>query len=127
MSSGILASRAARRRTIVFAVLVAISLLLMAFSNLPPVRELQRAVGYAFRPVQVALNGAASSVSSVVEAIGEIDRLRRDNEALRQENQQLAIENSRLDEIKNANEQLTSVLKTRNELDYETAAVQVIA
>src|SRR2546423_14905895 len=121
MTSGILASRAARRRTIAFAVLVAISLLLMAFSNLAPIRDLQRAVGYAFRPVEVALNGAASSVSSVVDALGEIDRLRRDNEALRQENQKLTTENSRLDEIKKENEQLTGVLQTRNELDYETA------
>jgi rod shape-determining protein MreC len=127
MTSGLLANRAARRRTIAFAILMAVTLLLMAFSSLPPVQELQRGVGYAFRPFQSALTGAASTVSSVVDALAEIDRLRRDNEALRQQNQQLATENARLDEIKRENEQLTGVLQTRNELNFQSVAVQVIA
>jgi rod shape-determining protein MreC len=127
MTSGLLANRATRRRGITFSILVALTLLLMAFSNLGPVQELQRGVGYAFRPFQATLTNAAATVASVVDALGEIDHLRRDNEALRQENQQLAIDNARLQEIKRENEQLTGLLQTRGEVDFQTVATQVIA
>ena len=80
--TAILATQAARRRGIVFIVLLVVTLLMMAFSSNPAVREFQNAVGFAFRPIQGALDGAAGSVASVVAAVVEIDRLRVDNAAL---------------------------------------------
>ena len=45
-----------RRRTIAFTVLVSVSLVLMAISSNPYVREVQEGLGFAFRPIQGALD-----------------------------------------------------------------------
>jgi hypothetical protein len=74
--TSLLATRAARRRSIAFTVLIAVSLVLMAFSANPTVRELQSGVGFAFRPIQGALDEVAGGVASIATAIAEIDRLR---------------------------------------------------
>ncbi len=125
--TAILATRAARRRVAAFSILVAVTLLLMALSSTPFVRELQRGVGFAFRPIQGAVDTVASSVADAVAAISEIDRLRRDNEALGLENEQLRNQNARLDAIRRENDQLTALLQLRSGLDHETVAAQVIA
>ena len=57
--TSLLATRAARRRGIAFVVLLAITLLLMAFSSNPLVRDVQGGIGFAFRPIQGALDGLA--------------------------------------------------------------------
>ena len=54
--SALLSSRTARRRGILFTILVAVTLLLMAFSSSPALLELQRGIGFAFRPMQAALD-----------------------------------------------------------------------
>jgi rod shape-determining protein MreC len=123
----LLATRAARRRSIVFVVLLVITVMLMAFSSNPGVREVQNGIGFAFRPIQGALDTAAREVASVVAAIAEIDRLRVDNAALRAESERLAAENARLDEIRRENESLTALLQLRAGFDYKTAAASVIA
>ncbi len=125
--SSLLATRAARRRWILFTVLLVISVLLMAFSSNPVMRDLQSGVQYAFSPFQSALDGTARNISSVFGAITEIDRLRVDNAALRAENERLTTENARLDEIRRENEALTALLQMRAGFDYATAAVTVIA
>ncbi len=125
--SSLLATRAARRRWILFTVLLVITILLMAFSSTPAVRDLQSGVKYAFSPFQSALDGTAGNISSVFGAITEIDRLRVDNAALRAENERLTTENARLDEIRRENEALTALLQMRAGFDYATAAVTVIA
>ena len=83
--TSILANRTARRRGIVFTVLLIVSALLMAFSSNPAVQEVQNGIGFAFRPIQVALDQAANDIASVAAAIVEIDRLRVDNAALHTE------------------------------------------
>jgi rod shape-determining protein MreC len=125
--TAILATKAARRRGIVFIVLLVITLLLMAFSSNPAVRGVQNGVSFAFRPIQSALDNVAGGVASVAAAITEIDRLRVDNAALRAENDRLAAENARLDEIRRENESLTALLQLRAGFDYTTAAAAVIA
>lgn len=127
MTTQLLATRTARRRTIVFTVLLASTLLLMAFSGNPLVRDLQSGVGFAFRPIQGALDSVAGTVSSVASAIAEIDRLRVDNTALRSENDRLEAENARLEDVRRENEQLTALLQLRAGLDHETAAASVIS
>ena len=82
--TSLLASRAARRRSIAFIALLATTLLMMAVSSNPMVHDLQSALNYALRPIQGAVAGVASGVSSVVTAVGEIDRAIADySEALR--------------------------------------------
>jgi len=125
--TSLLATRAARRRSIAFLVLLAVTLVLMAFSTNPAVRDVQNGVGYAFRPIQGALDSVASGIASIGTAISEIDRLRVDNSALRAEKDRLAAENARLEEIKRENEQLTALLQLRAGFDYATTAATVIS
>ena len=125
--TSLLATRAARRRTIAFTVLLAVTLVLMAFSANPLVRDVQGGIGFAFRPIQGALDGIASNIAAVGTAIADIDRLRQDNASLRSENEQLSTENARLEEIRRENEQLTALLQLRAGFDYQTAAATVIS
>jgi rod shape-determining protein MreC len=119
--------RITRRRSVIFTVLVSITLVLMALSSNPFVRDLQNGLGFAFRPIQGALDDVASGIASIGAAVSEIDRLRVDNGALRAENDQLTVENARLQEIARENEQLTSLLQLKAGLDYRTAAAAVIS
>src|SRR6476660_3474562 len=123
----ILSTRTARRRTIAFTVLMAVTVVLMAFSTNPYVRELQNGIGFAFRPIQGALDGVAGGVASIGAAISEIDRLRVDNGSLHAENERLAAENARLQEIARENAQLTNLLQLRAGFDFKTAAASVIS
>ena len=120
-------SRIARRRAITYAVLLGLSVLCMAFSTAPPVRELQNGAGYAFRPLQAAAANVASTVGSVVESIQEIDRLRRDNRDLRARIDELTAENARLRPLQEENDQLTALLQVRTGFAYDTLAATVIA
>ncbi len=115
-----------RRRGILFTALLAITLALMAFSNTPPVLDVQRGINAAFRPVQGWLDDLAGGVAAAVGAFGEIDRLRADNSRLDDENERLAAENSRLREIRRENELLAGLLEVRAGFAYETVAVEVI-
>lgn len=119
--------RNARRRSVAFGVLLAASLLLMALSSNPLVRELQSGVGFAFRPIQGALNDVASGIASIGAAISEIDRLRVDNGSLRAENERLLTENTRLQEIARENALLTDLLQLRAGFEFQTAAANVIS
>jgi rod shape-determining protein MreC len=122
----ILANRQARRRGIAFAILIATTLLLMAFSGNPYVQEVQRGLSFALRPFQGAIAAVADGASGVAGAIGEIDQLRTDNMTLREENERLANENSRLHALKSENDELTALLQLQGGFDHETVAVRVI-
>jgi rod shape-determining protein MreC len=100
---------------------------MMAFSSNPAILELQRGVSFAFRPIEQALDGAAGTVASVFGALGEIDRLRTDNQQLRDENSRLQNENQRFNEVRREIEQLTALLQLQNGFDFKTVAAQVIA
>jgi cell shape-determining protein MreC len=121
--TSLLATRAARRRGIVFMVLLVTSVLLMAFSSNPAVREFQNGVGFAFRPIQGALDEVARGAASVAAAVAEIDRLRVDNSALRAENDVWAEARPR----RSARERSLTGCCGPGGLDYETAATTVIA
>jgi len=108
-------------------VLVSVSMVLMALSSNPMVREVQNGLGFAFRPIQGALDTVAGGIASVGAAIAEIDRLRVDNGTLRDENERLSVENTRLQEIARENAQLTDLLQLRPTLDHQTAAAAVIS
>jgi rod shape-determining protein MreC len=124
--NSILTSRTTRRRLIAYVLLLATTLILMAFSQSAPVNELQRGVGFAFRPVQSALDGVGSGVTSVFSAITEMDQLRASNQALTQEVDRLRDENDRAQEIQRENDQLTALLQLRSGLSFTTAAATVV-
>lgn len=121
-----ISTRQARRRGLVFAILMAITLFLMAFSSNPVVGEVQRGLQFALTPIQDAVAGVAQGVSEVAGALGEIDQLRIDNARLTEENQRLANENSRLRALKDENDQLTALLQLQGGFDHTTVAVRVI-
>lgn len=124
--SNVLTSRTARRRAIAYVALLAAALLLMAVSANPLVVDLQRGVGFAFRPIQGAIDGFGRDVSSIAAAIGEIDQLRLENEALRAENERIKTESRQADEVRRQHELLTGLLQLRNGFEYTTVAAAVI-
>lgn len=125
--TAILANKGARRRATAYAALLIVSLVLMAISSNPLIRELQNGVAFAFRPVQQAIDGVASEFSSIATTIAEIDQLRHENATLRAENDLLDAESRSAAELRRENEALTALLQLRNGLKYETRAVTVIA
>jgi rod shape-determining protein MreC len=125
--SGLLSTRLARRRALLYAGLLALSLVLMATSRTAAALEVQRGIGFVLRPFQGALDGVAREVISVVEAVREIDRLRLENRALRDENQRLRTENRTATELRRENELLTGLLQVRSGFDYKTVGALVIA
>ena len=124
--TSLLNGRRARRRGIAFTVLVAITLLLMAFSANPYVRDVQSGLSFALRPMQAAMAGIADAVAGVASAVGEIDQLRTENATLRDENERLANENARLEAVRAENEQLTALIQLQSGLDHDTVAARVI-
>lgn len=125
--SAIFTNRPARRRAVAYVSVLVASLLMMALSANPLIVELQRGLGFAFRPIQGALDGFGHDLSSIAAAIGEIDTLRTENEALRAENARIQQEARRAEEIRRQNELLTGLLQLRNGFEYRTIAAAVIA
>jgi rod shape-determining protein MreC len=126
MATAALSSRTARRRTITVTVLLAVSLILMAFSSNPLVRDLQGGIRFAFAPITESLDDVAEGAASVVGSLAEIDQLRLDNAALRTENDRLTAESALNEEIRRENEQLTALLQLRAGFDHQTVATEVI-
>ncbi len=121
------APRIARRRAVVFSILVGVSMILMIASATAPVAELQRGLAFALAPFAEAVNGVGAQVRSVVDAAAEIDRLRRENATLRGDNDRLEQRNRTLEALAVENEQLTGLLAIRNSLDFSTVAARVIS
>jgi rod shape-determining protein MreC len=126
-ASGALSGRLVRRRILSYVALLVVTVLLMAFSSSGPLVELQKGIGFAFRPLESALTGVARTGTSLVAAITEIDQLRRENARLTDDNARLTAENARADELARENEQLTGLLQLRNGLNYTTVGATVIA
>src|SRR6187397_1650127 len=113
-------STTGRRQAALYLALLTITLLLLAFSASAPVTELRRGVGFAMSPIQNVLRDGGQTVSSFFATLGEIDRLRRENQQLTTQVDELATENRSLESLQSQNEQLTSVLQVRSSLDYES-------
>lgn len=123
----LLANRSARRKGAVYVALLVVSLVLLTVSSNPFVRDVQHGVAFAFKPVQVAIDGFAKDVRSIATTITEIDQLRRENAALKAENETLQALSRTAQELRRENELLTGLLQLRNGLRYQTRAVTVIA
>jgi rod shape-determining protein MreC len=125
--SALLASRAVRRKGAAYVALLVASMVLLTISANPLVRDLQHGVAFAFKPIQVAIDGFARDVTSIATTISEIDQLRQENAALRAENEELEALSRSAQELRRENELLTGLLQLRNGLQYQTRAVTVIA
>ncbi|MBF8291033.1 MAG: Cell shape-determining protein MreC [Chloroflexi bacterium] len=98
--SAVFNSRAARRRAIAWAALLVTSSVLMGASANPAVVNLQRGIGFAFRPVMSTLDRFGQDLASIGAAVSEIDQLRLENEALRAENDRYRTENRQAEELR---------------------------
>jgi rod shape-determining protein MreC len=122
----VFATRASRRRGLVYAVFVAASLVLLALSRNPMMLELRRGFGFAFAPIQGVFSGITRVGLDVADAITEIDRLRAENRRLQAENQELAVENARTGDLRFQYNRLADLLKVQSRLEYDSVAAEVI-
>jgi rod shape-determining protein MreC len=123
----VLNSRSVRRQIVVYVLLLAVSMLMLAFSHSAPVTELRRGVGFAMAPIQETLRSSARTLGSVFSTIGEIERLRQQNEELARRLNEVEAENQGLESLRAQNELLTALLNVRSSFDYETVAAEVIS
>jgi rod shape-determining protein MreC len=111
----------------VYAVLIAICLTGIAFSNAAPMQDLRRGIVFAVSPIQGALSGTTRTITSLAGAVGDIDQLRRDNQALKDRVTSLETQLEQLAVVKTENDRLAALLGVKATLDYETAAADVVA
>ena len=123
----LLKNRSVRRQAVVYVLLVAFSMLLLAFSGSPPVLQLRKGVGYAMAPIQATLHNTAQTLGSVFGSFGEIDRLRQQNEDLARQLAEIQAQNQGLQSLKAQNDILTALLDVHSSFDYETVAAEVIS
>jgi rod shape-determining protein MreC len=119
-------SKSARRQIALYVGLLAVSLLLLAFSRSAPLLELRKGVGFALAPIQDTLRQGTRSVTSVFSTINEIEQLRQQNEDLTRRIQEIEAENQRLQSLAIENQQLAALLQVRSSLAYSTVAAEVI-
>ncbi len=115
-----------RRQGVAYVVLIATSLLLLAFSGSAPVLQLRHGVGFAVAPMQAGLRQVTVQLTSVFATFAELERLRQANAELQRVAQELEAENRNLENVRTENERLTELLEVRSSLEYETVAAEVI-
>jgi rod shape-determining protein MreC len=121
-----LRDRQARGHIVTYVMLIAVSLLLLAFSDSRPLQDLRGGVNFALAPVQEALSGAARSVGSLFTAVAEIDQLRQENKALTQRVSDLEQANLQIPAMIIENQRLAALLKVKSSFDHKTVAATVI-
>jgi rod shape-determining protein MreC len=119
--------RNARRRTIVFAGLVAVCLVLIAVSRTTPVQELRRGLTFAVAPVQDTLVEGTRSVTDVLGAFGEIESLRRENLDLLATVRMLEEQVASLESVSDTNRRLSRLLEVRDRVEFKTVVAGVIS
>jgi rod shape-determining protein MreC len=110
-----------------FAAFTIVSLLLLLASQTDPALTLQRVSARALDPIREAIGGVGSGIAGVFGTIGEIDRLRSENDDLRR---RLAGAEQRIAELAEAaaeNAELRQLLGLTKTLDMELLPVRVIS
>jgi rod shape-determining protein MreC len=123
-----LRDRFARRRIVIFVILVAASVGLMAVNDTAPARELRNGIRFAIAPVQDTLGEGTRSLTSVVGAINEVDSLRRKNEELAATVDRLEDQLAAMESMREENRKLARLLATKEQLSgINTVAASVIS
>src|SRR5687767_12214327 len=110
-----------------FAAFTIASLLMLLASSTEPALTLQRVTTRALDPARSAIGGVGEGVAGLFGAIGEIDRLRSENDRLRRE---LAGAEQRVAELAEAareNAQLRQLLGIADALEMQLLPVRVIS
>ncbi|HEX3220432.1 MAG TPA: rod shape-determining protein MreC [Candidatus Limnocylindria bacterium] len=110
-----------------FAAFTIISLLLLLASQTQAALTLQRVTARALDPVRETIGGIGAGIAGVFGTIGEIDRLRTENDDLQH---RLASSEQRIAELQEAaaeNAQLRELLGLTKSLDMDTLPVRVIS
>ncbi len=110
-----------------FAILFAISTLLLVARNSDPVRSIATVGTELLVPVQRVLASAGITSNQFVQAITEIQQLRNDNADLRAEVDRLTLENVQLREAAVAAQQAAKLNDVAKTLSYDSVAAPVIA
>ena len=110
-----------------FAIVFALSTLLLVARNSQPIRSLATVGTQLLVPVQRVLADAGVTSSRFFQAISEIERLRQDNADLHAEVDRLTLENVRLREQAFAAEQAATLNALQRTLPYESVPAPVIA
>lgn len=116
-----------RRGGLLFAAFTIASLLMLLASSTEAATTLQRVTSRALDPVRGTLTGIGEGVAGLVGAVGEIDRLRTENDRLRSE---LAGAEQRIAELTEAareNADLRELLGIADALEMELLPVRVIS
>lgn len=109
-----------------FAAGTVVSLLLLLASRTPQALTLQQATAHALDPVRGAIGGVGSGITGFFTTIGEIDRLRSENDRLRA---QLAGAEARLAELREAaaeNAELRGLLGLTTSLQMDLLPVRIL-
>ena len=115
------------RSGLLFAAFTIVSLVLLLASRTPQARAVQEVGASALDPVRHAVTGVGESVAGLFGTIGEIDRLRTENEALRARAAGMEQRITELSEAAHENEQLRDLLHLRDALQMELLPVRVIS
>jgi rod shape-determining protein MreC len=110
-----------------FAAFTIVSLLLLLASGTDAARSLQRVTARALDPVRESIGGIGEGVAGVFGVIGEIDRLRTENDDLRR---RIASAEQRIAELTEAaaeNAELRDLLGLTRSLDMDLLPVRVIS
>jgi rod shape-determining protein MreC len=115
------------RAGLLFAAFTIVSLLLLLASGTDAARSLQRVTARALDPVRQSIAGIGEGVAGVVGVIGEIDRLRTENDDLRR---RLASAEQRIADLTEAaaeNAELRDLLGLTQSLDMDLLPVRIIS
>lgn len=115
------------RAGLLFAAFTVASLLMLLASRTEPAQTLQQASARALEPVRAAVAGVGEAVVGLFGTIGEIDRLRTENDQLRSELVGLEQRVAELTEAAAENVELRQLLGLTKSLNLRLLPVRIIA